>query len=127
MGRIYPWAICEKILLHVLLVLGDHLLNHLTANRTGLLGSQVAVVTLLEVHAYFVGTFHLKTVHRLFVNRLAGIVIAVAVTHEIHLPLLWFRHYFKTKQRKNTKEFLEFSLILSRFPHIIKDIRRENA
>ena len=75
MGRICPWAcllICEfkpgaiirqeyfltlalylksfGCLLHVGFVLGDHLLYHLTANRTGLLRGQVTVVTLLKVY-----------------------------------------------------------------------------
>ena len=38
-------------LFHALLVSFDHLLDHLSADRTGLAGGQIAVVALLEVHA----------------------------------------------------------------------------
>ena len=37
--------------------------DHLAADGTCLTAGKVAVVTLLEVNAYFVGAFHLKTVH----------------------------------------------------------------
>ena len=34
---------------------GAHDVDHLAANGTGLLGGQVAVITLLQVHAHFCG------------------------------------------------------------------------
>jgi len=37
----------------ILLVSLDHLLDHLTADRTGLTGSQLTVVAFLEVYADF--------------------------------------------------------------------------
>ena len=42
----------KEMLLHAVLVGLDHLLDHLTADRTGLTGSQIAVVTLLQVDAH---------------------------------------------------------------------------
>ena len=49
-------------LLQAVLVLLDHLLNHLAADRASLLGGQVAIVALLQVDAHFVRSFHLETV-----------------------------------------------------------------
>ena len=40
----------------------DHLLDHLTADRTSLLCSEIAVLALLEVNADFTGSFHLKLI-----------------------------------------------------------------
>ena len=40
-------------LLNLVFVILDHLLYHLAADRTGLAAGKVAVVTLLEVYAYF--------------------------------------------------------------------------
>ena len=51
-------------LLHAVFVGLDHLLDHLAADAAGLLGGQVAVITLLEVHADLVGSLHLKAIHR---------------------------------------------------------------
>ena len=49
-------------LFQTLLVSLDHLLDHLAADGTGLLGSQVTVVALLQVDAHLVGGFfHIKT------------------------------------------------------------------
>jgi hypothetical protein len=47
---------------HTVLVTFDHLFNHLAAYATCLLCSKIAVVTLLEVNAYFICSFHLETV-----------------------------------------------------------------
>ena len=47
----------------LLLVSFDHLLDHLSADRTGLTGGQIAVVALLEVDADLAGGFHLELVH----------------------------------------------------------------
>ena len=52
----------KAVLFHILFVGLDHLLNHLTAYRTCLLRGEVAVVALLEVNAYFVGSLHLESV-----------------------------------------------------------------
>ena len=41
----------DRKLFHALLVSFDHLLDHLSADGTGLAGGQVAVVALLEVDA----------------------------------------------------------------------------
>ena len=49
-------------LLQAVLVLLDHLFDHLATDRTGLLGGQIAVVALFQGHADFVGSFHLETV-----------------------------------------------------------------
>ena len=53
---------CRRCLLggKVSFVLLDHLLNHLTADRACLTGSEIAVVTLIECYAYFVCGFHLE-------------------------------------------------------------------
>ena len=42
---------------------GAYVINHLSADAAGLTGSDVAVVALLEVNAYFRGGFHFKAVH----------------------------------------------------------------
>jgi hypothetical protein len=44
---------------------GFNLLDHLATDATGLLGGQVAVITLLQVNAHLVGSFHLETVETL--------------------------------------------------------------
>ena len=41
----------------------DHLFDHLAADGTGLLGGQVAVVSLLQVYADFACGLHLELVH----------------------------------------------------------------
>ena len=51
-------------LFHALLVSFDHLLDHLSADRTGLAGGQIAVVTLLEIDAHLRGGLHLEAVKR---------------------------------------------------------------
>jgi hypothetical protein len=45
--------------------LGYPVLNHLTANGAGFSGSQVAVVAVGQVHAHFLGSLHLETIHSL--------------------------------------------------------------
>ena len=52
-------------LFQALLVSLHHLLDHLAADGTGLLGGQVTVVTLLQVDAHLVGGLHLETVQAL--------------------------------------------------------------
>ncbi len=47
----------------------QHLFDHLAADGTSLTGGQIAIVTLLERNADFVGSFHLKTVHSFFCFR----------------------------------------------------------
>lgn len=54
----------RAILFHAVFVGLDHLFDHLSADRTGLTGGQVAVVALLEVYANFVSSLHLKTIER---------------------------------------------------------------
>lgn len=48
----------EKILLHLICV--DHLLDHLTADRTGLTGSEITVITLVESYTNITGSFHFE-------------------------------------------------------------------
>jgi len=48
--------------LDLVLVLLDHLLDHLAADGTGLLGGQVAVVALLQIDANLTGGLHLELV-----------------------------------------------------------------
>ena len=50
-------------LFHAVFISLDHLLDHLSADRTGLAGGQIAVVALLEVDADLAGGFHLELVH----------------------------------------------------------------
>ena len=50
--------------LQVLLVGLDHLLDHLTDDRTCLAAGQVAVVAVFQVDAHLVGGLHLKLIHR---------------------------------------------------------------
>ena len=63
-----PWDTDETDLLglllglHLILVALDHLLNHLAAYRACLTGSEVAVITVLKVNAYFAGSLHLKLI-----------------------------------------------------------------
>ena len=59
-----------------------HLLYHLTADGTSFLGGKIAVVTLLEVYADFVGSFHLELIHGL-----AGVGIhnTVGLRHFVYL------------------------------------------
>ena len=48
--------------LYIVLVLLDHLLDHLTADGTRLTRREIAVVTFLEVYANFVGCFHFELI-----------------------------------------------------------------
>ena len=43
---------------------GAHDVDHLAADGTGLLGGQVAVITLFQVHAHFIGRLHLESGER---------------------------------------------------------------
>ena len=54
----------DRKLFHALLVSFDHLLDHLSADGTGLAGGQIAVVALLEIDAHLGGGLHLKAVKR---------------------------------------------------------------
>ena len=45
---------------------GTHVFNHLTADRTCLLCSEIAVITLLEVNADIACGFHLKLIESFF-------------------------------------------------------------
>ena len=66
-------------LLQTLLVSLDHLLDHLAADGAGFTGGQVTVVTVLQVHANFLGSLHLELLHSLLC--LGNIDLVVAITH----------------------------------------------
>ena len=51
------------VVLNVVLVLFDHLLHHLTADRACLTGGEIAVVALLQVDTDFRSGLHLELVH----------------------------------------------------------------
>ena len=71
-------------LFHALLVSFDHLLDHLSADRTGLAGGQVAVVTLLEIDAHLRGGLHLEAVKR--VACLGDNTLAGTLSHLLYTP-----------------------------------------
>ena len=52
------------VVLNVVLVLFDHLLHHLTADRACLTGGEIAVIALLQVNANLGSSFHLKFIER---------------------------------------------------------------
>lgn len=54
-----------SVLFKAVFVRLDHLFDHLSADRTGLLGGQVAVIALLKIYADFAGRFHLKAIESL--------------------------------------------------------------
>jgi len=56
---------------------GVHIVDHLAANTTGLTGSDVAVVTLLQIYADLVCGFHLHV----FQVSLLALVIVARVCH----------------------------------------------
>lgn len=53
-------------LFHAVFVGLDHLFNHLATDRTGLTGSEVAVITLFEVYANFACCFLFNSFKSLF-------------------------------------------------------------
>ena len=68
---------------------GTHFLDHLAAHRTGLAGSQIAVVSLLQVNAYLVGGLHLELVHCLAGIGDHDLVSAVVVIAGHNVSLLF--------------------------------------
>ena len=73
-------------LLQTLLVSLDHLLDHLAADGTGFTGGQVTIVTLLQIHADFLGSLHFETVHCL--TGLGDVDLVVVLGTHIHSLLL---------------------------------------
>ena len=71
-------------LFHAVFISLDHLLDHLSADRTGLAGGQVAVVTLLEIDAHLRGGLHLEAVKR--VACLGDNTLAGTLSHLLYTP-----------------------------------------
>ena len=74
----------DRKLFHALLVSFDHLLDHLSADGTGLAGGQIAVVALLEIDAHLGGGLHLKAVKR--VTRLGDNALARTLSQLLYTP-----------------------------------------
>ena len=73
----------STVVLYGVFVGFHHLLYHLTADGTSFLGGKIAVVTLLEVYANFIGSFHLEFVHCIFCFGDHGFVV---VRHDKNSP-----------------------------------------
>ena len=82
----------STVVLYGVFVGFHHLLYHLTADGTSFLGGKIAVVTLLEVYANFIGSFHLEFVHCIFCFGNHGFVV---VRHDKNSPLTLF--YFQNE------------------------------
>lgn len=63
---------------------GCHLLDHLAADRAGLAGGQIAVVTLLEIDTHLRGGLHLEAVKR--VACLGDNTLAGTLSHLLYTP-----------------------------------------
>ena len=87
---------------------GPHLLDHLAAHGTGFTGSQVAVVTLLQIDAHFLGSLHLELVHGL--PRLGNIQL-VAVLHNVFSSFPFLSRFF-LRSHSITAKPGEMSVIL---------------
>jgi len=79
------WAVYYG--LQILFVLLDHLANHFAADRTGLLGSQIAVIAFLQVDANLAGGLHLELLHG-FLS--VGLHILVITGHSRYLLFIEF-------------------------------------
>jgi hypothetical protein len=96
---------------------GTILFDHLAAHRAGLTGSQVTVVTVLQVHANFLGSLHLELLHSSL--SLGNIDLIVTIAHSENSPfsfvdgisrrkhsLTLLRKFIDVSFRKST-QFLE--------------------
>ena len=66
----YAVRFAERDLLHTVFVSLDHLFDHVAADRASLLGSDVAVVTIVQVDADLAGSFHLEAIHSITCGRI---------------------------------------------------------
>ena len=77
-----------KALLHRILIGFDHLFDHLAADGTGLLGGQVAIVTLLQVNANFLGGLNLFIASRASGTTILLPLLAIIQIHSLMI-LCW--------------------------------------
>ena len=101
-GKDIDVGITIKGALHTLFVSLDHLLHHTAAHGTGLTGCQIAVITLLEVYADFIGTFHFKLVKSL--SCFGNIDRITVVRHKTNLLLLHNTDSRKTAVRLSVRK-----------------------